>query len=127
MDGRTWTIAEIAREHGITLRAVRHYEELGLISPERRGTTRVFHPRDRVRVALIARGRRLGFSLDEIATIVNMYDSDPGEEGQLRYLLEQIEIRRADLAQRRADIDQTLAELDEVERRCREDLRELGG
>lgn len=124
-DGRTWTIAELADEHGITLRTIRHYEDLGLLSPERRGTTRVFRYRDRVRLALILRGRRLGFSLDEIATIVNMYDEQPGEAGQLRYLLEQIEVRRHDLEQRRRDIEQTLAELDEVEARCREDLTRL--
>lgn len=122
---RTWTIAELADEHGVTLRAIRHYEELGLLSPERRGTARVFHNRDRVRLALILRGRRLGFSLDEIATIVNMYDEQPGEAGQLEYLLEQIAHRRADLEQRRRDLEQTLRELDEVERRCRQDLRRL--
>ena len=65
------------------------------ISPERRGTARIFHSRDRIRLALILRGRRLGFSLDEIATIVNMYDAEPGEAGQLRYLIEQIGVRRA--------------------------------
>ena len=123
--GGTWTIADLADEFSVTLRTIRHYEDLGLLSPERRGTVRVFHNRDRVRLALILRGRRLGFSLDEIATIVNMYDEQPGEEGQLRYLLEQIERRRSDLEQRRRDIDETLAELDEVEQRCREDLDRL--
>ncbi|MBA2445068.1 MAG: MerR family DNA-binding transcriptional regulator [Nocardioidaceae bacterium] len=120
-----WTIAAVAAHFDVTLRTVRHYEELGLISPERRGTTRLFHPRDRVRLELILRGRRLGFSLDEIATIVNMYDAEPGEAGQLAYLLEQIDIRRHDLEQRRRDIDATLAELEEVERRCRDDLGRL--
>jgi DNA-binding transcriptional MerR regulator len=122
----TWTIAELAEEYEVTLRTIRHYEDLGLLSPERRGTVRVFHNRDRVRLALILRGRRLGFSLDEIATIVNMYDEQPGESGQLHYLLEQIEVRRKELEQRRRDIEETLAELDEVERRCREDLSHLG-
>lgn len=122
---RTWTITELAEEYSVTLRTLRHYEEIGLLSPERRGTTRVFHHRDRVRVELILRGRRLGFSLPEIATIVNMYDDQPGEAGQLEYLLDQIEVRRADLAQRRRDIEDTLAELDVVERRCREDLARL--
>jgi DNA-binding transcriptional MerR regulator len=125
MDDSTWTITELAAEFGVTLRTIRHYEDIGLLSPERRGTARVFHPRDRVRLALILRGRRLGFSLDEIATIVNMYDAEPGEVGQLRYLIEQIGVRRADLEQRRRDLDQTLAELDEVERRCRDDLTAL--
>ncbi len=123
---RTWTIAELAEEYDVTLRTIRHYEDLGLLSPERRGTVRVFHNRDRVRLALILRGKRLGFSLDEIATIVNMYDEQPGETGQLHYLLEQIDVRRRELEQRRRDIEQTLAELAEVERRCHEDLSRIG-
>src|SRR3954469_17727881 len=118
----TWTISELAAEHMVTLRTLRHYENIGLLSPERRGTTRVFHNRDRIRLELILRGRRLGFSLDEIATIVNMYDQSPGEAGQLEYLLEQIGVRRAELAQRRHDIEETLRDLDRVEQRCREDL-----
>ncbi|MGH3366913.1 MAG: MerR family transcriptional regulator [Nocardioidaceae bacterium] len=119
---RTWSIAELAEEHGVTLRTIRFYEDRGLLSPERRGTARIFHHRDRVRLGLVLRGRRLGFSLDEIATIVDMYDAEPGEAGQLRYLLAQIDVRRTELEQRRKDIEETLAELDEVERRCREDL-----
>src|SRR3954469_8305662 len=120
-----WTITELAEEFGVTLRTLRHYEDVGLISPERRGTTRVFHPRDRIRLQLILRGRRLGFSLPEIATIVNMYDEQPGEAGQLQYLLDQIEVRRAELDQLRRDIDETLTELEKVEARCREDLAAL--
>ena len=121
----TSSIAELASEYDVTARTIRHYEDLGLLSPERRGTTRVFHHRDRVRLALILRGRRIGFSLDEISTIVNMYDEQPGEAGQLHYLIAQIGVRRADLQQRRSDIDATLAELDLVEARCNEDLARL--
>jgi DNA-binding transcriptional MerR regulator len=124
---RTWSITELAEDYDVTLRTIRHYEDVGLLSPERRGSRRVFRNRDRVRLALVLRGRRLGFSLDEIARIVNMYDEQPGEAGQLEYLLEQIDVRRAELEQRRRDIEQTLAELDEVERRCRDDLRGLTG
>ena len=124
-DARTWTITELADEYALTLRTIRHYEDVGLLSPERRGTVRVFHNRDRVRLALILRGKRLGFSLEEIARIVNMYDEQPGEAGQLHYLLEQIAVRRRELEQRRMDIEETLADLDEVERRCREDLHRL--
>ncbi len=125
-DQTTWTIADLADEYSVTLRTIRHYEEVGLLSPERRGTSRIFRNRDRIRLALILRGRRLGFSLDEIARIVNMYDEQPGEAGQLEYLLDQIEIRRKELEQRRRDIEETLVELDVVEQRCREDLRRLG-
>jgi DNA-binding transcriptional MerR regulator len=122
---QTWTITQLADQHGVTLRTLRHYEEVGLLTPERRGTTRVFHHRDRIRLRLILRGKRLGFTLPEIATIVDMYDDQPGEAGQLRYLLDQIEVRREELAQRRRDIDDTLAELAEVEARCRDDLSRL--
>ena len=119
---RTWSIAELADEFGVTHRTIRFYEDRGLITPERAGTRRVYHSRDRVRLALVLRGKRLGFDLGEIARIVDMYDQEPGEEGQLRYLLDQIERRRAQLEQRRRDIEVTLAELDDVERRCRETL-----
>jgi DNA-binding transcriptional MerR regulator len=123
---RTWSITDLAREFGVTLRALRHYEDVGLITPERRGTTRVFHVRDRIRLQLILRGKRLGFSLPEIRTIVNMYDEQPGEAGQLTYLLQQIEVRREELEQLRRDIDVTMTELDHVAARCREDLAALG-
>jgi DNA-binding transcriptional MerR regulator len=121
-DDRTWTIAELADEFGITHRTVRFYEDRGLLAPERRGMRRVYRARDRVRLALVLRGKRLGFDLAEIARIVDMYDQEPGEEGQLRYLLEQIARRRAELEQRRRDIEETLGELDAVELRCREAL-----
>ncbi|HET6563736.1 MAG TPA: MerR family DNA-binding transcriptional regulator [Marmoricola sp.] len=117
-----WTISTMAVEYGVTLRTLRHYEELGLLSPERVGSARVYHQRDRIRLELILRGKRLGFSLGEIAVIVNMYDQPPGEAGQLEYLLDQCAVRREELEQRRRDIDDTLRELDEVEQRCRHDL-----
>ena len=122
---RTWTITELAAEHDVTLRTLRHYEDVGLLSPERRGTTRVFHHRDRIRLRLILRGKRLGFTLPEIATIVDMYDDHPGEAGQLHYRIDQIDVRRDELEQRRRDIDHTLAALAEVEARCRDDLSRL--
>ncbi|NIK62208.1 MerR family DNA-binding transcriptional regulator [Kribbella shirazensis] len=125
MSAQTWSIAELAAEYDVTLRTIRFYEDRGLLTPERRGTQRVYHPRDKVRLGLILRGKRLGFSLDEIAKIVDMYDAEPGEEGQLVYLLTQITHRRAELEQRRRDIDETLQELAEVETRCHTDLAAL--
>lgn len=119
---RTWTIREIADEFDVTTRTVRHYEAIGLISPERQGTTRVFHRRDRTRLALVLRGKRLGFPLDEIAKIIDLYDAPRGRRSQLTYVLEQIDERRADLEQRRRDLDDALAELDTFEQRCREEL-----
>lgn len=123
----TWTIAEVADELGVTHRTIRYYESKGLVTPERRGTARVFHPRDRTRLLLVLRGKRLGFPLDEIHLIVDMYDEQPGEEGQLTYLLEQIAERRAHLEQRRRDVEAALVELGDLERRCTADLARLAG
>ncbi|GMA38576.1 MerR family transcriptional regulator [Mobilicoccus caccae] len=125
VDDEPRTIAQVAEEFDVTHRAIRHYESLGLLSPERRGTQRLFHRRDRTRLDLVLRGRRLGFPLEEIRRIVDMYDDHPGERGQLEYLLAQIDARRADLEQRRADLEIALAELQTLENRCREDLRRL--
>jgi DNA-binding transcriptional MerR regulator len=124
-DVRTWTIAQIAAEFDVTHRTLRFYEDQGLITPSRQGTQRIFRPRDRVRLALVLRGKRLGFSLEEIRRIIDMYDAEPGEVGQLHYLIEQVERRRAELLQRQRDIEETLTELDEVQRRCEEDLDRL--
>jgi DNA-binding transcriptional MerR regulator len=125
VDDPRWTISQLAEEFGVTLRTIRHYEDVGLLSPGRRGTVRVFDTRQRIRLQLVLRGKRLGFSLPEIATIVNMYDEQPGEAGQLQYLLDQIEVRRGELEQMRRDIEQTMGELARVEQRCREDLAAL--
>jgi DNA-binding transcriptional MerR regulator len=125
-DSRTWTIAQVADEFDITHRTVRHYEELNLISPERRGTARIYHRRERTRLNLILRGKRLGFPLEQIRTIINLYDEPTGLASQLRYVLEQIHDRRGDLERRRRDIEDALNELDEFERRCQSDLEQLG-
>ena len=124
-DSRTWTIAQVAQEFAITHRTVRHYEELGLISPERRGTVRVYHRRERTRLNLILRGKRLGFPLEEIRTIINLYDEPRGQASQLSYVLDQINDRRWDLERRRRDIEDALKELDEFEHRCQRDLTQL--
>lgn len=121
-----WTIAQVADEFGVTHRTVRHYEDLGLISPERRGTQRLYHRRDRTRLALILRGKRLGFPLEEIRTIIDLYDAPRGKRSQLEYVLGQIDGRRHDLEQRLRDIQDALAELDTFEHRCREELDALG-
>lgn len=125
MSDRTWTIGELADEFDTTLRTIRFYEDKGLLSPERDGQTRIFHPRDRVRLRLVLRGKRLGFGLDEIAHIVDMYDQTPGESGQLEYLITDIEDRRTSLLHKRKDLDEELADLDLLETRCRDDLARL--
>ena len=121
----TWTIREIAAEFGVTHRTVRHYEDLGLITPERRGTVRIYHRRDRTRLALILRGKRLGFPLEEIRTIIDLDDRPRGKASQLEDGLDQIDERRSDLEQRRRDLEDAITELGEFERRCRADLDRL--
>ena len=121
---QTWTIAQIADEFGVTHRTVRHYEELGLIAPQRR-TQRVYHRRDRTRLGLILRGKRLGFPLEQIRTIIELYDAPRGKASQLEYVLSQIDERRADLEQRRRDLQEALAELGTFEDRCQAELAAL--
>lgn len=122
---RTKSIAELAKEFDVTTRTIRFYEAEGMISPERRGSQRIYHPRDRVRLRLILRGKRLGLSLAEIREIIDLYDSAPGEQGQLLYFLDKIAERRAELEQKRRDIAVTLGELKQVEDNCRARLSEL--
>jgi DNA-binding transcriptional MerR regulator len=122
---RTWSIGELAAEFDTTLRTIRFYEDRGLLSPERAGTVRIFHDRDRVRLQLILRGRRLGFTLTEIAHVLDLYDDQPGECGQLEYLITDIDQRRRALQGKRRDLDEALAELDVLEQRCRDDLARL--
>lgn len=121
----TWTIRELADEYDVTLRTLRHYEDLGLLAPARVGTRREYGVRERIRLELILRGKRVGFSLDRIAEIVNMYDEPPGEAGQLRFLVEQCRLRREELERQRRDIDATIGDLDGIAARCHEDLARL--
>lgn len=121
----TYGIAELAREFGVTARTIRHYEDEGLIAPSRDGQRRVYRPRDRTRLRLILRGRRLGFTLAEVREIVDLYDAAPGEAGQLELLLARIAGRRAELEAKRADIEATLADLETVSKNCRKRLRKM--
>ncbi|HSH40802.1 MAG TPA: MerR family DNA-binding transcriptional regulator [Arenicellales bacterium] len=124
-DDESFTITQLAREFGITTRAMRFYESQGLISPARSGTTRIYSSRDRVRLKLVLRGKRLGFTLKEIANILDMYDAEPGEAGQLQYMLERLQDQRDVLEKQRDDIDLTLAELDVIESQCRQRLNSV--
>lgn len=120
---QTYGISDLAHEFGITARAIRFYEDKGLIAPFRDGQRRVFSPRDRVRLKLILRGKRLGFSLREIQEILDLYDAEPGETGQLAHLLAKFQERRDSLLRQREDIDLTLQEIDRLEDQCRELLQ----
>ena len=125
MTERTWSIGELAAEFDTTLRTIRFYEDRGLLAPERVGTTRIFHDRERVRLQLILRGKRLGFTLTEIAHVLDLYDEQPGERGQLEFLIADINRRRRTLEGKRQDLDEALAELSVLEERCRADLAAL--
>jgi len=122
---RLWAVGELATEHGITTRAIRFYEEQGFLEPLRRGRTRFFRHKDRIRLKLVLRGKRLGFSLAEIREIVFMYDTTPGEKGQLEHFQTKIDERRAALLEKQKDIETTLSELSEVEKRCQARMAEL--
>jgi len=121
----SYGIADLAREFDVTTRTIRFYEAEGLIAPSRQGQRRIFGPRDRVRLKLILRGKRLGFSLGEIREIIDLYDRAPGEAGQLRFFLGKIRERRAELERQRTDIADALHELGEVEQRCAAQLKQL--
>lgn len=120
------TITQVTREFDVTTRTLRFYEAEGMLTPLRRGRSRLYSQRERTRLKLILRGKRLGLSLAEIREIIDMYDAEPGEEGQLSLLVAKIADRRAELRQKQHDIEITLRELDEVEQRCRERLEQLG-
>jgi DNA-binding transcriptional MerR regulator len=111
-------IAELAREFGVTTRTIRYYEDKGLLSPRRKGQRRVYAPRDRVRLRLIMRGKRLGFSLDEIRELIDLYDVDPSEATQLRHFLDKISEHKAVLVRQQADIAETLSEMRRIEVQC---------
>src|SRR5271166_788370 len=113
-DEALYTVTELARQLGMTARAVRFYEDKGLISPGRAGTTRVFSVRDRARMVLILRGKRLGFSLNTIKEYLDLYDTDITRHAQLNRLLGAVAKRRAQLLSQRQAIDETLAELDDI-------------
>nr|WP_294516112.1 MerR family DNA-binding transcriptional regulator [uncultured Rhodopila sp.] len=113
-DGQLYTVTELARQLGMTPRAIRFYEDKGLISPQRAGTTRVFSARDRARMILILRGKRLGFSLSTIKDYLDLYDTDITQQSQLKLLLTAVGKRRAQLLSQRQAIDEALAELDDI-------------
>ena len=123
--GDTFSITELAQEFDVTTRTIRFYEDQGLLAPARRGQSRIYAQRDRTRLKLILRGKRLGFSLAEVAEIIELYDNQPGETGQLEFFLSKIADRRILLEQQREDIAITLEELKIVEARCHERLAEL--
>jgi DNA-binding transcriptional MerR regulator len=120
----TYTITELAAEFGVTTRTIRHYEDEGLLSPRREGTNRLFSNRDRVRLKLALRGKRLGFSLAEIRELFDLYDQTRDEKRQLQEFIAKLERRRAMLEQQREDIEVMLNEIMFFENQCRKLLSE---
>jgi DNA-binding transcriptional MerR regulator len=120
---RLYTVTELGRDLGVTARTIRFYEDKGLISPRRAGNTRVYTHRDRARMILILRGKRLGFSLREIKDYLDLYAVDVTRREQLRLLLKAVSSRIERLEDQQAALEQTLAELREIEAQAAAALR----
>ncbi|TWX67051.1 MerR family transcriptional regulator [Colwellia sp. C1TZA3] len=118
----TYSIGELAREFDITTRSIRFYEDQGLILPNRKGQTRIYNQRDRVRLRLILRGKRLGFSLAETGRLFELYDADTSSATQLITIMELISNKKNDLNQQLEDIKAVLIELTGLEKNCQNAL-----
>ncbi|MFH1806698.1 MAG: MerR family DNA-binding transcriptional regulator [Pseudomonadota bacterium] len=121
-----YTVPELAKDLGITPRTIRFYEQKGLVTPQRAGATRVYTRQDRARLLIILRGKRLGFSLREIADYLALYAADPTQAGQIKMLLGQVRHRMEELEEQRIALDVTLDELREIEQQSIEALKEKG-
>ena len=118
-----FSISELAREFEITPRAIRFYEDQGLLAPRREGQRRVYTPRDRTRLKLTLRGKRLGLTLSEIRELIDMYEPGRDERPQLTRFLAVLEAHRSSLLQQRADIEAQLAEILSFEKRVKKQLK----
>ncbi|MCK6389588.1 MAG: MerR family DNA-binding transcriptional regulator [Azonexus sp.] len=118
----TFAISDLAREFGITPRTIRFWEDQGILSPQREGQKRIFTRRDRARLKMALRGKRLGLSLAEIKDLIGMYASTEDESSQLLECLRIMEKRRAALEQQREDIEAMLGEISQFETLCRDEL-----
>jgi len=114
-----YTISDLAREYDVTTRTLRFYESVGLLAPTREGQRRLYSRRDRTRVKLTLRGKRLGMTLAEIKEVFDLYDSVQGETGQIARFLDILKEKREQLLRQRQDLEEALAELEVSERRCR--------
>jgi len=118
-----FSIGELASEFDVTPRAIRFYEDHGLLAPKRAGQRRIYSPRDRTRLKLTLRGKRLGLTLSEIRELIDMYEPGRDERPQLKRFLAVLETHRASLEQQRADIQAQLTELEAFEKKIRKQLR----
>jgi len=115
---KTYNISELAREFGVTTRTLRHYEDQGLVTPTREGINRIYSHRDRVRLKLALRGKRLGFSLSELRELFQLYDLANDERRQLEEFAVKLERRRAQLEQQREDVEVMLNEINFFSTQC---------
>lgn len=118
MTEKTWTISELAQEFSITPRTIRFYEDQGIVAPTREGRNRVYHPRDRTRLKLALRGKRLGLQLSEILSLIDMYDGPGDTTAQLRHYMSVLNEHRKALEQQRSDLEQTLSEIEAQQAHC---------
>ena len=113
-----YSISDLCKEFDITTRTIRHYEDIGLLSPSRRGQSRVYIPSDRTRLRLILRGKRLGLSLEDSRQIIDMYEPGKTNINQLNTLIDAIRVQRAKLNQQLDDISKLLEDLNNAEANC---------
>jgi len=120
-----YSISDLSKEFDITTRSIRFYEDQGLISPARKGQTRIYNQRDKVRLKLILRGKRLGFSLAETGRLFELYDVDKTSAKQLISIMKLINDKKNDLKQQLDDINEVLIELNDLEDNCQKTLTSL--
>ncbi len=121
-----YSVTELARDLGVTPRAIRFYEDQGLLSPQRAGNTRVYSHRDRARMILILRGKRLGFTLRDIKEFLDLYATDVTQVEQMQLLLKKVRARARLLEDQRRALEETLHELKEIEKLTRDTLTKKG-
>lgn len=124
---QTFSIGELAKEFDITTRSIRFYEDQGLLNPERNGQTRIYAAKDKVRLKLILRGKRLGFSLAETKNIFDLYDNEDTGQKQLEFMLTMIADKKQLLAQQLLDIEAAKTELEDLEQNCKLALSKYSG
>ena len=121
-----YTVPELAKEFGITPRAIRFYETKGLLEPQRAGNTRIYTKKDRARLIVILRGKRLGFSLAEIREFLDLYDVDTTQISQIQMLVQKVRQRVWDLEDQKQELETVLVELRDIEQQCVDALTEKG-
>jgi len=120
-----YSISDLAKEFDVTTRSIRFYEDQGLLAPKRKGQTRIYSQRDKVRLKLILRGKRLGFSLAETGRLFELYDADKTSIKQLTTMMELVSEKKSDLKQKLEDINALLVELNDLENNCKKILTTL--